>query len=67
MRHKKEDQYHEMKINIRPVRYPKCGRKIMDAGTDTLIRLISPTLDRYPDFVIKCRHYGVKVGVMKTE
>lgn len=67
MRRKKEEQKHEIKINMRPVRCPECGRKIMDVWIDTKMQFITPTTGRYPDFMIKCRHCGVEIGVIKTE
>lgn len=67
MRRKKEEQKHEIKINMRPVRCPECGRKIMDVWIDTKMQFITPTTGRYPDFMIKCRHCGAEIGVIKTE
>lgn len=52
---------------MRPVHCPKCGRRIMDAGIDTKMQFITPVKDRYPDFMIKCRHCGADIGVIKTE
>ena len=67
MRRKKEEHGHEIKISWRPVRCPKCGRKIMDAVTDIKIQFTALAMGRYPDFIIKCRHCGASIGVTKTE
>lgn len=67
MRRKKEEQGHEIKTNMRPVRCPKCGRKILDAGTDTKMQFISPVTNRNLDFIIRCKHCGADIGVIKTE
>lgn len=67
MRRKKEEQGHEIKTNMRPVRCPECGWKVMDVGIDTKMQFITPTMGRYPDFMIKCRHCGMEIGVIKTE
>ncbi|WP_390439043.1 hypothetical protein [Lactonifactor longoviformis] len=67
MRRKKEERYDEIKRNMRPVRCPECGSRLMDAGADTKVQFFTPAKGRYPDFVIKCGHCGAKVGVMKTK
>ena len=67
MRRKKEEQNHEIKTKLRPVRCPKCGHRIMDVGIDTRMQFFTPVTDRYPDFMIKCRHCGTEIGVIKTE
>lgn len=67
MRRKKEEQRHEIKTKMHPVRCPECGRKIMDVGIDTKIQFIPQAAGRYPDFMIKCRHCGAEIGVIKTE
>ncbi|MDO4306939.1 MAG: hypothetical protein Q4C77_08895 [Eubacteriales bacterium] len=67
MRRKKEEQGHEIKTNMRPVRCPKCGQKIMDAKIDTKMQFITPVTDRNPDFIVRCRHCGADIGVIKTE
>ena len=46
MRRKKEEQVHEIKTDMRPVRCPEFGRKILDAGTDTKMQFITPVTDR---------------------
>ncbi|MCI8694060.1 MAG: hypothetical protein HFH91_15290 [Lachnospiraceae bacterium] len=67
MRRKKEEQRHEIKTGMRPVHCPKCGKRVMDAGIDTKMQFIAPVKSRYPDFIIKCRHCGADIGVIKTE
>lgn len=67
MRRKKEERIHEIKKGMRPVRCPKCGQRIMDAGIDTKVQFIAPVTGRYPDFIVRCRHCGADIGVMKTE
>ncbi|MCM1008159.1 MAG: hypothetical protein NC485_09550 [Ruminococcus flavefaciens] len=67
MRRKKEEQRHEIKTGMRPVHCPKCGKRVMDAGIDTKMQFIAPEKGRYPDFMIKCRHCGADIGVIKTE
>ncbi len=52
---------------MRPVRCPKCGQRLMDAGFDTKVQFITPETDRYPDFIVRCRHCGADIGVIKTE
>lgn len=67
MRRKKEEHNDEIKKNMRPVRCPECGGRMMDAGIDTNVQFYTPAKGRYPDFIIKCRHCGAEIGVMKTE
>lgn len=67
MRRKKEEQGHEIKTGMRPVRCPECGRKILDVGIDTKMQFVTPVMDRNPDFIIRCRHCGADIGVTKTE
>lgn len=67
MRRKKEEHNDEIKKNMRPIRCPECGGRMMDAGIDTNVQFYTPAKDRYPDFIIKCRHCGAEIGVMKTE
>lgn len=67
MRRKKEEQAHELKKKRRHVRCPKCGWRLMDAALDTKTQLITPVEGRYPDYIVKCGHCGVEIGVIKTE
>lgn len=67
MRRKKEESTHEINTRMRPVRCPKCGQRLMDAGFDTRVQFITPETDRYPDFIVRCRHCGADIGVIKTE
>lgn len=67
MRRKKEDHTYGLKRNMRPVRCPQCGRRIMDAVEGTKAQLLTPAQGRYPDFIVKCGHCGAEVGVIKTE
>lgn len=67
MRRKKEERNDEIKRYLRPVRCPECGGRIMDAGIDTKVQFFTPAKNRYPDFMIKCRHCGADIGVIKTE
>lgn len=39
----------------------------MDAGIDTKMQFITPVTDRNPDFIVRCRHCGADIGVIKTE
>nr|DAY94024.1 MAG TPA: Transcription initiation factor IIE, alpha FINGER, Transcription [Caudoviricetes sp.] len=67
MRRKKEETADEIKAKMRPVRCPQCGCRIMDAVEGTKAQFITSSMDRYPDFMIKCRHCGAEIGVIKTE
>lgn len=64
---KKEEQRHEIKSSMRPVRCPKCGQKIMDVKADAKMQLIAPMTERNPDFIMRCGHCGAEIGVITTE
>ncbi len=67
MRRKKEAQANELNREMRPVRCPQCGCRMMDAVNGTKTQLLTPESDHRPDFVVKCRNCGAMVGVLKTE
>lgn len=62
---KKEEWKHEIKQCMRPLRCPKCGGRIMDAGIDTKVQFITPSMGRCPDFILKCRRCGAEIGMEK--
>ena len=38
--------------------------RLMDAVSGTKIQYITPRKCRYPDFIIKCGHCGIEIGVI---
>lgn len=67
MYRKKEEWGDEIKKHMRPVKCPKCGGRIMDARINSEVKLVTPLTGKCPDFIIKCRHCGAEIGVMKIE
>lgn len=67
MQKKKGVQISGLEKKRRSILCPKCGHRIIDASLNTKVQLIAPLKDRNPDFIIKCRHCGTEVGVIKTE
>lgn len=67
MQKKKEVQISGLEKKRRSILCPRCGYRLMDTSLNTKVQLISPIKGRCPDFMIKCRHCGTEIGVMKTE
>ena len=64
MRDKKEEKTNGLEKRRRPICCPKCGTRLMDAVSGTKIQYITPMKCRYPDFIIKCGHCGIEIGVI---
>lgn len=64
---KKEEQVNGLERKRRSIGCPKCGHRLLDVSMNTKVQLVIPTKKRNPDFMIKCRHCGTEIGVMKTE
>lgn len=67
MQKKKEVQANGLEKKRRSILCPKCGHRLLDASINTKAQLVTPTKKRNPDFMIKCRHCGSEIGVIKTE
>lgn len=37
----------------------------MDAGINTKVQFITPSMGRCPDFILKCRRCGAEIGMEK--
>ena len=67
MQRKKEVQANGLEKKRRSILCPKCGHRLLDASVKTKAHFDTPTKNRNPDFVIKCRHCSSEIGVIKTE
>ena len=67
MQKKKEVQTNGLEKKRRSILCPKCGHRLLDASINTKAQLVTPTKNRNPDFMIKCRYCGSEIGVIKTE
>lgn len=67
MQKKKEGQANGLEMKRRSILCPKCGHRLLDASINTKVQLVTPTKNRNPDFLIKCKHCGSEIGVIKTE